>query len=242
MPAGADSAGTGVSGCYQNGRGVAQDIPKAMSLYEDAIAKGSIKPYYNMGNMYYAGKVVERDYKKAAQWFRKGADAGHRPAQYYMGLCYYNGRGVSKDLEQALHYFELAAEQGLVEAQYELADCYFNLWVFIEDMKDEFHPYLRQKDKWLNKAAEGGSIKAMEWLGKFYPEETLYTDAGIQRRMEWNEKASNKGSAEAAFNQGQIYEYCFKDRKTAKQWYQKASRRGHEKARDKLNQVYFKNL
>ena len=185
----------------------------------------------------------ERDAFKALEWFLKAAEQGLAEAQLEVGR-HYVGDGTPEvaDSANAIKWLRKAAEQGLVDAQYELADCYFDLWVFIEDMKDEFHPYLRQKDKWLNKAAEGGSIKAMERLGKFYPEETLYTDAGIQRRMEWNEKASNKGSAEAAFNQGQIYEYCFKDRKTAKLWYQKASRRGHKKARDKLNQVYFTNL
>lgn len=185
----------------------------------------------------------ERDAFKALEWFLKAAEQGLAEAQLEVGR-HYVGDGIPEvaDSANAIKWLRKAAEQGLVDAQYELAYYFFRLWVYPEEMKDKFHPYLRQKDKWLNKAAEGGSIKAMEWLGEFYPEETFYTDAGIQRRMEWNEKASNKGSAEAAFNQGQIYEYCFKDRKTAKLWYQKASRRGHKKARDKLNQVYFTNL
>ena len=93
----------------------------------------------------------------------------------------------------------------------------------------------------MRKAAEGGNVNAMVSLGKYYPEEGLLLQSDIENRMMWNEKASNKGSAEAAFNQGQLYEYRLNDFKTAKQWYQKASRRGHEKARDKLNQVYFKD-
>lgn len=186
----------------------------------------------------------ERDAAKALEWFMKAAEQGLAEAQLEVGR-HYAGDGIPEvaDSANAIKWLRKAAEQGLVDAQYELADYYFNLWVFIEDMKDEvFHPYLLEKDKWMYKAAEGGSIKAMERFGKYYPEEDFDSDNRIRKRMEWNEKASNKGSAEAAFNQGQIYEYRFKDRKTAKLWYQKASRRGHKKARDKLNQVYFTNL
>lgn len=185
----------------------------------------------------------EHDATKALEWFLKAAEQGLAEAQLEVGR-HYVGSGTPEvaDSSNAIKWLRKAAEQGLVDAQYELADYYFKLWVFPEEMKDEaFHPYLLERDKWMYMAAEGGSVKAMERFGKFYPEK-VDIESRIRKRMEWNEKASNKGSAEAAFNQGQIYEYHYKDRKTAKQWYQKASRRGHEKARNKLNQVYFKDL
>ena len=187
----------------------------------------------------------ERDADKAFEWFHKAAEQGLAEAQLEVGR-HFVGTGTPEvaDSSQAIYWLRKAAKQGLVDAQYELGEYYFNLWVFLENMENNFHPYLHHKDYWFRKAAEGGNVMAMERLGKFYPEETksfLY-EFDIEERMKWNKKAANKGSAEAAFNQGQIYEYFYKDRKTAKQWYQKASRRGHEKARMKLNQVYFDNL
>jgi len=184
----------------------------------------------------------ERDATKALEWFMKAAEQGLAEAQLEVGRHYVgNFTPEVEDSAMAISWLRKAAEQGLVDAQYELADYYFNLWVFLEDTENELHPYRFNRHQWLIKAAENGSVKAMVDLGKFYPsDDNMYWDFDIMERMKWNEKASNKGSADAAFNQGQIYEYVYKDLTTAKQWYQKASRRGHEKARDKLNQIDFK--
>ena len=180
-----------------------------------------------------------RDEVKAMEWFQKAAEQGLAEAQLEMGH-YYIAKHEDTDSTVIISWLDKAARQGLADAQYELANYSFELWAWLpDDASKATSPFLKMYHYWLPKAAEQDHVKAMERLGKFYIDE-VYTEDDIQERMKWNERASNKGSAEAAYNQGLIYEYCYKDRQKAKEWYQKASRRSHEKASEKLQTIYFK--
>lgn len=181
----------------------------------------------------------QKDADKALHWFTKAAEQGLAEAQLEVGRHYAATRQVA-DSTLAIHWLAQAAEQGMADAQYELSDYFFNLW-WNNHGDDDFHPFRRMYHFWQNKAAENGNVKAMESIGKYYVEQTYHSTKEIEESLKWNTIASNKGSAEAAFNQGQIYEYHYKDFKTAKTWYQKACKRGHNKACIKLNQVYFKD-
>ena len=203
----------------------------------------------------------QRDEEKSMEWFLKAAEQGLAEAQLEVGRHYVKRiddanrvnmwnfiatgdastpyRAEAEDSTAAISWLTKAAEQGLADAQYELGDLYFDLWVHI-DMPNG-HPFIIMYHHWNLKAAEQGHIQAMENEGKYY-EDIIYWPLEIKQRMKWNERASNKGSAVAAYNQGLFYEYYYKNRKKAKEWYQKASRRGHKEARDKLDQVIFENV
>ena len=66
---------------YDEGAGVEQDLPTAISWYQKAASQGFIDAQTNLGMMYYHGHGVERDYRAAAQWFRQAADQGDEEAR-----------------------------------------------------------------------------------------------------------------------------------------------------------------
>ena len=67
--------------CYETGRGVEQDIKKAVELFRKAADQGHAMAQYNLGHCYRTGEGVEKDIKKAAEWYRKAADQGYEPAK-----------------------------------------------------------------------------------------------------------------------------------------------------------------
>ncbi len=55
-----------------------QDFPRAMALYQKAVAKGHGPAMHAMGVLHHYGRGVPQDTAKAAEWYRKAADAGER--------------------------------------------------------------------------------------------------------------------------------------------------------------------
>ncbi len=66
---------------YENGKGVEQDVAKAVSWYRKAAEQGYAKAQFNLGGMYALGKGVEQDVAKAVRWYRKAAERGSARAQ-----------------------------------------------------------------------------------------------------------------------------------------------------------------
>jgi hypothetical protein len=94
---------------YREGRGVAQDFPRAVKWYRKAAEAGNADAQARLGYMYMAGLGVKKSDAEAAKWLRKAADQGSALGQYNLGLLYMNGRGVPSDPVQAYMWFKLAA-------------------------------------------------------------------------------------------------------------------------------------
>ncbi len=123
----------------------------------------------------------------------KEAAAGDAHAQLNLGAAYDNGIGVKRDLDKALHWYQKAAEQGLAEAQFNLAhllvteelsavaaaewmlkaaeqgltDAEYLMGVIYAEgigvaMDD------KQAKQWLQRAIQGGSAEAQEFLQQHY--------------------------------------------------------------------------
>ena len=212
----------------------------AEKIAEDPDNPTDAKAQYELGLDYkMPRRNKQKDVDKALHWFTMAAEQGLAEAQLEVGRHYVATRQVA-DSTLVIRWLGQAAKQGIADAQYELSEYLLLLW-WNNHGDDDFHPFIRMRHFWQNKAAENGNVKAMESIGKYYVERIFYSTEEIEEMLKWNTIASNKGSAEAAFNQGQIYEYHYKDFKTAKTWYQKACNRGHKKACVKINQVYFKD-
>jgi hypothetical protein len=93
-------------------KGLKQDYPTAIKLYEAAAAKGHAPAMNALGLMHENGEGVTADPAKAAEWFRKAADANLADAENNLGMLYLNGRGIERDLGEAFKLFERAAAQG----------------------------------------------------------------------------------------------------------------------------------
>jgi len=106
---------------YADGRGVKQDVPKAIELWSRAAEAGNVTARFNLGLQYAAGSGVQKDMKKAAAYLLQAAEGGLPEAQFAVAGLYRDGTGVEKDLEAARQWYERAATAGFAPARDELA-------------------------------------------------------------------------------------------------------------------------
>jgi TPR repeat protein len=106
---------------HADGRGVKQDVPKAIELWSRAAEAGNVTARFNLGLQYAAGSGVAKDMKKAAAYLLQAAESGLPEAQFAVAGFYRDGTGVEKDLEAARQWYERAATAGFEPARTELA-------------------------------------------------------------------------------------------------------------------------
>lgn len=113
-----------------------------------------------VGDCLQHGKGVDnKDYVAAIRHYLRAANSGSIDGIVNLGLCYLNGIGVERDIEEARVYFQRASGLGHADAH-----CFMGSTLLL--LGDE-----TQRDaavQWLLKAAEKGSIRAMQQLGKCY--------------------------------------------------------------------------
>ena len=104
---------------YRLGKGVAVDLPEAMSFYTRAANAGHIDAQTQLGILLFQNG----NQLSGLRWLRAAADAGEPRAQLLYGTALFNGDGlVRRDPEAAYRYVARAAAQGLAPAKATLAD------------------------------------------------------------------------------------------------------------------------
>lgn len=106
---------------YADGRGVTQDLPKAIELWSRAAEAGNTTAHFNLGLQYANGSGVSKDMKKAAEHLLQAAENGLPEAQFAVAGFYRDGSGVEKDLAAARMWYGRAATGGFEPARAELA-------------------------------------------------------------------------------------------------------------------------
>lgn len=106
---------------YADGRGVKQDVPKAIELWSKAAESGNTTARFNLGLQYAAGIGVKKDMKKAAEHLLQAAESGLPEAQFAIANYYRDGTGVPKDMDAARQWYDRAAASGFEPARKELA-------------------------------------------------------------------------------------------------------------------------
>ncbi|NJM92947.1 MAG: sel1 repeat family protein, partial [Rhodospirillaceae bacterium] len=106
---------------YADGRGVKQDVPKAIELWSKAAEAGNTTARFNLGLQYAAGVGVKKDMKKAAEYLLQAAESGLPEAQFAVAGYYRDGTGVPKDMDAARQWYDRAASAGFEPARKELA-------------------------------------------------------------------------------------------------------------------------
>ena len=102
---------------YEQGLGVGQSYPTAMSWYKKAAEQNLPQAQFNIGTLYNYGYGVEKNPREAVVWFRQAAKQKLADAEYMLGLAYYEGQGVPPEANFALDWFRRAALQGYAPAQ-----------------------------------------------------------------------------------------------------------------------------
>ena len=126
---------------------------------------------YLMGEKYWMGKGVKQDEQNAIKWFALSADNGYEKAKTRLDKYYAYKKAVSAGGNDSI-LLRLAAEAGYREAQCEYAD---QLRDKIRVQREKrgverevIEAWVKEVVMWYEKAAEQGSVFAMERLGDHY--------------------------------------------------------------------------
>ena len=115
---GVAEAQNNVGHLYEEGFGVAQDYPKAMSWYKQAAEQGLAEAQHNIGMLYYEGYGVKKNYREAVKWFKLATAQKLPDAQYMLALAYHQGQGVTMNYKFAKVWYLESAKQGYANAQF----------------------------------------------------------------------------------------------------------------------------
>ena len=97
---------------YETGRGVSQDLPKAVQLYTQACeAKNGIS-CRNLGSLMLEGKGLAQNAEQAVALFKKSCDFGHATGCMKLGWQVENGDGAKQDYERAVALYRQACDGG----------------------------------------------------------------------------------------------------------------------------------
>jgi len=155
---------------------------------------------------------------KAIFWYTKAADKGHPYAQYNLGAIYGTEEEV-QDYDRSIHYFNLAAKQEYTQAQLALGGIYLKKGNFDEAIF------------WYERAIENGSTDPANMLELLYKAKEEFYNFIID---------AEEGNIEAQYQLGVAYE---EGRATPKniteaiRWYVIAAKKGHHKAKIKLQNI-----
>ena len=210
----------------------AGEYDKARSLWQDAIAQGSIEATYRLGVLANEGRAGQ-DATDAFAYFENAAGKGHAKAQYNLALAYERGLGVVRDREKSLHWLHKAAAQGNADAQYMIG----LLLLGERDAADSAPQAPAEAISWFERAAGAGNTNAQLQLGTLYLEGKLVPeDPG--KAIRWFGAALENGEIMALRPMLEAREATTRPQTGIAQL-QEQSSRGDPEARHELASRYF---
>jgi hypothetical protein len=102
----------GVGVMFEEGKGVAKSVKRAVDLYKSACDQSYATGCYNLGLMYGNGRGVSKDLKRAADLYRRACDEGNAAACNNLGIQYANGQGVPHDDQKAADLYKRSCNAG----------------------------------------------------------------------------------------------------------------------------------
>lgn len=91
---------------------VAQDVPGAVALLEQAARAGEASAAFRIGMLLVQGDAIAPDPARALAYFRAAAAGGALEGFHNLGVSYSTGRGTKKDYPEALAWLVLAKKRG----------------------------------------------------------------------------------------------------------------------------------
>lgn len=110
--------------CYEHGRGVEEDVEKAIELYYKGAQLGHAPSQHSYACYLMRGDYLDHDDETAFSLFEKSAMQGYKLAEFSLCKMYELGRGTEMDLVKAIEWGEKAATGGSADTQYEVAKLY----------------------------------------------------------------------------------------------------------------------
>ncbi|KAF9159120.1 hypothetical protein DFQ26_006902 [Actinomortierella ambigua] len=215
---------------HRNGDGVERSDIQAVYWYRQAADQGFISAQVHLGMMHYHGQGTAQSFSEAAYWCRRAAEQGSAVGQNNLAWMYDIGQGnVAQDDAEALKWYLKSARQGHQEAQFCLGTMYE---LGQGTPRDDDEALI-----WFRKAYQQGhpdGILHFQALGSTC-RRVLKAEADV---MEQYRRMAELGDIVAQFNLGLMYEKGLmgveKNTRQAVEWYDKAARRNHLNAIDRL--------
>jgi TPR repeat protein len=199
---GDSAAMSAIGNMHEKGRGVPKSLRTALHWYKRASEEGdgsaAGQAERRVGLLYHRGLDGTPEYACAAIWYRKGAEHDDGLCHHNLGSLHEFGRLSSQpNLEEALRHYEIAGALGLPEALYDAARMHLELLAHHRGALAHVVPLLER-------AAEGGFIKAYTKLGELFFEGNVVRRDRRRAKMLY-EKASALGEGWASRNLGYMY-------------------------------------
>ena len=140
--------------CYYNGKGISQDIEKALLWYEKS-ATSDPHCAWTLADMYFQGENIEQDKKIALIWYEFAANK-YAEYAWQLGEMYYYGRNEAEESEDV--------EEENFEKNYEKAEKWYicaaeRWWMYAAWLADKYleEDELKNQEKsyiWLKRAGK----------------------------------------------------------------------------------------
>ncbi len=182
---GNDNARYNVAEMYTLGKGITQNIARAIRWYLKA-ANNGLKAAQLRLNSYDISRYVESN---SLDYIRHRAIQGETDAQFQLGEHLYETQN-----SRALVWLKKAALKGVVAAQLLLGDIY--RYGHLHTLRD-----LKQAVEWYGQAAENGDLKALESLIFVYAEPSTYKNQEyVQKTIAWGRQYIKQSKNNETFN------------------------------------------
>lgn len=220
-----------IEACYTagmamlNGRGAPRDETAGFEFLRMAMAAGYMKATYAVAGCYLKGTGVKKNISKAFEIHKSLADLGFAKSLLYVGECYYLGENVPQDYAEAIRLFTEGSKYDNAICEYYLGECY--------SKGKGVQPDEVTALKWYKKAADHGHIISRDIVNDS-KNRALLEDATPFATFE---KSARSGNAQSMYIVGRYYEDGIgieRDLNKAKEWYQKAKKRGNSAAKRAL--------
>lgn len=228
--------------------GICVDKKEAFDWYLKSAEHGFAEAQYVVARFYSLGEkdVVDCNDAEKFKWYWEAAVQGHDESMLRVADCFYFGSGIDSNKEEAQRWYARAARAGVEGAKSmlkmsegELQEAYRIVELVPPGLNSHADEEEQEKFRELFKNAKDGDAVAQFQLGHAF----IYGDDGAKmiehHGVVWLKKAAAQGNADAENLLGDCYRNGWgvsEDVVAAKEWYQKAAEKGHQEAKEFLEE------
>lgn len=215
---------------YFSGRGTRQSYEEALKWYLRSAEQKNPEAAFNIGFMHMEGMGCQKNPQEGISWLKKASLWGDGKAEYYLGRYSFLGKGMKKDIIQARKHLERAIELGYEPALMDLAET----WLIKDSGKTDGEKAIEL----FLKAAANGDAAGFFRAGMVY-EYGVDVEINLEKAEELYERSVKAGYEEAEYHLGMMLiagDLIAKDEARGLGMIKSAASKGHQKAKDYLNE------
>jgi TPR repeat protein len=252
-----------------DGKGVEEDLPRALTLLEDLAETGNANAHSGLAQLYDKGIGVDASRRKALRHYRKAADAGHQEARYRLAALLYDDGEDELKTPEALEIWQSLAAEAHARSHYSLARVYLfgkgadtdldraighyeaagaaghreAYWQLAQLFTNGERMAVDQEKAadYLLKAAKQGHRQAQYNLARFLADGTGVARDDVEAAY-WFRQAAQAGIGAAQYSLGRLRSLgrgVAQDHGLAHQWFMRAAEQGIVQAYLELGAQYY---